>query len=494
MKEVLNKQSLRQLSLLELLCNKEWVTVSEIVKEIGGVEKTIRTDIKQLNEIIEPLTIETSFKHGVFLNKEMCISKTHLYALFLQKSVECQLLEMIFFNPRSTKGELCDRLYISETQLNRLQVKLNKVLEKHDIKITNELTIVGEEGSIRKLFSSLFYEKYLSPEHFFKEKECQLIDQVIRRFYKANTAIIAANNQYHFLLNKMRMKILVAIYRCKSEYFLMQKQHFFDYTMITEDKELKKRWQVVFGISLTEKVLHNIFEHYYAPFKVTETCLELGTSQFVLKNRLEKLIATICQQLEIECRNQDALIHAILWSSFRTVGPSYILHNTKEEFVLELLRDKQAIAKELQKYFDEIYSDLSLSVENKKNILYQSIYTLVTQWQEFRLEVRKTITKIKAVLLLDASEEHMIMLKEEIEYHFRNMYKVDILLPEDQIAFSRWNCYDCILTNLLNVDELGEVSVIGIPIYFGEEFIKKLHLFFNSKKNERNVLKYPFLP
>ena len=95
MEEVLNKQSLRQLALLELLWNKEWVTVSEIVKEIGGVEKTIRTDIKQLNEIIEPLTIETSFKHGVFLNKEMCISKTHLYALFLQKSVECQLLEMI---------------------------------------------------------------------------------------------------------------------------------------------------------------------------------------------------------------------------------------------------------------------------------------------------------------------------------------------------------------------------------------------------------------
>nr|WP_239590568.1 hypothetical protein [Enterococcus durans] len=285
----------------------------------------------------------------------------------------------------------------------------------------------------------------------------------------------------------MRMKILVAIYRCKSDYFLEQKQHFFDYTMITEDKELNKRWQVVFGISLTEKVLHNIFEHYYAPFKVTETCLELGTSQFTLKTRLEQLIGMICQQLKIECRNQDALIHAILWSSFLTVGPSYILHNTKEEFVLELLRDKQAIANDLQKYFADIYSDLSLSAEDKNNILYQSIYTLVTQWHEFRVEIRKTIMKIKAALLLDAPEEHMIMLKEEIEYHFRNMYKVDILLPDDPITFSRLNCYDCILTNLLNIDELGEVSVIGIPNYFGEEFIKKLHLFFNSKKNEGRI-------
>ena len=81
--------------------------------------------------------------------------------------------------------------------------------------------------------------------------------------------------------------------------------------------------------------------------------------------------------------------------------------------MLELLRDKQAIANDLQKYFADIYSDLSLSAEDKNNILYQSIYTLVTQWHEFRVEIRKTIMKIKAALLLDAPEEHMIMLKKK---------------------------------------------------------------------------------
>ena len=87
----------------------------------------------------------------------------------------------------------------------------------------------------------------------------------------------------------------------------------------------------------------------------------------------------------------------------------------------------------------------------------------------------------------------MIMLKEEIEYHFRNMYKVDILQPDSPIPVSRLNCYDCILTNVLNMDDIGEVSVIGIPNYFGEEFIKKLHLFFNNKKDERRGLEKSFL-
>ena len=75
MKQLLTKQSLRQLALLELLWSNEWLTIAEIVKKIGGVEKTIRTDIKQLNEIIEPLKIETSVKYGVFLSKDLVVSK-----------------------------------------------------------------------------------------------------------------------------------------------------------------------------------------------------------------------------------------------------------------------------------------------------------------------------------------------------------------------------------------------------------------------------------
>ena len=55
MKQLLTKQSLRQLALLELLWSNEWLTIAEIVKKIGGVEKTIRIDIKQLNEIMKTI-------------------------------------------------------------------------------------------------------------------------------------------------------------------------------------------------------------------------------------------------------------------------------------------------------------------------------------------------------------------------------------------------------------------------------------------------------
>ncbi len=92
------------------------------------------------------------------------------------------MLEMIFINPMMKRGELCDQLFISETQLNRLHNKMNILMKKYEIKITNDLKLIGHEKNIRKLFSSLFYEKYLSPDLLFKTEEFQLIDTVLDIF------------------------------------------------------------------------------------------------------------------------------------------------------------------------------------------------------------------------------------------------------------------------------------------------------------------------
>lgn len=52
-----------------------------------------------------------------------------MFIRFFTKSVECQMLEMIFINPMMKRGELCDQLFISETQLNRLHNKMNILMK-----------------------------------------------------------------------------------------------------------------------------------------------------------------------------------------------------------------------------------------------------------------------------------------------------------------------------------------------------------------------------
>lgn len=489
MKHILNKQSSRQLALLELLWKNDWLTISEIVKKIGGVEKTIRTDIKQLNEIIEPLKIETSLKYGVFLNKDLGISKSYLYSLFLQKSIECKMLETIFIDPMITKGDLCDQLFISETQLNRLHTKLNILLKKYDVQISNNMRFVGNERNIRKFFSSLFYEKYLSLDFLLKKEEFQLIDKVLNIFYTQNKNKMIADDQHYFLLNKMRIKIWVAAYRCKSGDFFKKQKTPFDYSMITKDHKLKEQWRFIFGIELTEQVLLNLFDYFHAPFSLNEKWSQIGTNQLILEEKMEKLLLEVRQELMLDCSNQADLVQSILCSGIRAIGPTFILNNVEKDFVLEMMKDRQDIVLMAKEKLSKIYEELFLTVSDKNNILYQSIYTLVSQWPEFRAEIRKPMVKIKAALLLDIPAGHLKMLKEEIEYHFRNTYEVDILPPLEQNLSKQLSSYDCILTNGFNNGNLGNVKIIGVPNYFGEEFVKKLHSFLINKKEELTVFR-----
>ena len=53
----------------------------------------------------------------------------------------------------------------------------------------------------------------------FKE-EFNLIDRLIQCFYEENITIIEANDQHHFLLNKIHLKVLAALYRCKQGAFI----------------------------------------------------------------------------------------------------------------------------------------------------------------------------------------------------------------------------------------------------------------------------------
>lgn len=482
MKGILNKQSTRQLALLELLWENEWLTVSKIVQVIGGVEKTIRTDIKHLNEIIKPLKIETSFKHGVFLDKTLGVSKTHLYSLFLQNCIECQIIEEIFINPKLSKGELCDCLFISETQLNRLLAKLNSVLEKFSIQISHELTIEGSEINIRKLFASLMYEKYLSAEPLLLKEEFDLIDRLIQCFYEENITIIEANDQHHFLLNKIHLKVLAALYRCKQGAFIEKKATVFSYKIILNDEELKRKYKEYFEIELNEDILYNLFANYCEPFKVTGACQQFGMFQSSLHSKIERLIKDLSQRFNIECSHSDTLIADILWSSFRITGPTFILNNVIEEFVLELMGENQTIMFELRECFAEIYEELELKPFDKKNMVYQSIYSLVTQWSDFRIEMKKT-HQIKAALILDVPIGHLRMLKEEIEMHFRSTYSVDILSPFDLFSQVKLEKYDCVLTDVCTIrGSIEQPRVIGIPHYFDNEFIHKLHTFIINRK------------
>ncbi|MDY4306774.1 helix-turn-helix domain-containing protein [Enterococcus mundtii] len=56
------------------------------------------------------------------------------------------------FRRVSSKDDLSDSLYISETQVSRVINRINQVISKYEFQINNHLDIVGNEGNIRDFF------------------------------------------------------------------------------------------------------------------------------------------------------------------------------------------------------------------------------------------------------------------------------------------------------------------------------------------------------
>lgn len=92
MREILDGRLRRQLNILEILWNTEWITTAELAEKIDSSEKTIRNDLSQVNEMIEPLSIETSFRAGIILKKDITTPKSFIYSKILEKSLEYTLL------------------------------------------------------------------------------------------------------------------------------------------------------------------------------------------------------------------------------------------------------------------------------------------------------------------------------------------------------------------------------------------------------------------
>ncbi|ENZ5681307.1 helix-turn-helix domain-containing protein [Enterococcus hirae] len=236
MREILDGRLRRQLNILEILWNTEWITTAELAEKIDSSEKTIRNDLSQVNEMIEPLSIETSFRAGIILKKDITTPKSFIYSKILEKSLEYTLLETIFLGKVTSKEELSDLLYISETQVSRVINRINQEIRFFDFQITNQIKIIGNEGNIKDFFSVYFSEKYHLPEKLIQKEERNLISEIIDIFIKENTIWAIVNNDHHLFLGNLKFQLYVCFTRLKQGYQLEVNEIPFHFTHLMNEK------------------------------------------------------------------------------------------------------------------------------------------------------------------------------------------------------------------------------------------------------------------
>lgn len=456
------------------------MTSGELAEKAGSSEKTIRTDIAMINEYLSPMVIETSLKWGYFLKKDRSLPKAYIYAAVLKESSEYTLLEHLFFTPAITRPEICDQLYISETQLGRWIVKLNRYLQQFHFQIAADLHYKGDEQKIRDFFSCFLNEKYGTVEGYVDAVKIRLIDHLIEKFLKETAVFSFIHNKPDLFMGKLKFQLLTRIERIKQGYGLPKPLIVFDFSSLLISDEFYDRFYHTFDVRLTNDVLYQLFYEFFSPLTLLSASRDIQATELEqLREQIEHEIHTIEENYHIKAEHTSRLVQTIYHSLMQVSFPTYILHHKKKEFFASFMADDPELAFILKKRFSQICSILSLPESQQEEILYHGIFELLTSWRDLKKNVKNPITIVSAALFLDTTYEHMRMIKEEIESYFRNKIKIDLILPQDKLKKHPFGKYDCILSDMLIETS---IPVIGIADYLNEETITKLLAFIHHKR------------
>lgn len=485
MREILDGRLKRQLNILEILWETEWITTSELVEKADSSEKTIRNDLSQVNEMIAPLSIETSFRSGVILKKDLMTPMSFIYSKILEKSLEYTLLETVFFGIVHSKEELSDILYVSETQVARVINRINHELRFFDFQITKQLEIVGNEGNIRDFFAVYFSEKYSLPEKLIQKDEINLISDIIELFIKENMIWAIVYNDNHLFLGNIKFQLFVCLTRLKQGYKMPSDITPFSFSHLSNKKKMIINIHNIFDVEIKEENLPQLFYEFYQPIHPTARFDYEGIDidSVAIKNEIKAVITLLEEQFHLLCENKDKLVHDIYWTTLSAVRPTYVLHNKKADFFENTLRDSPDLINALRDEFFDIYFSLGNPfLSYLDEMIHQSVFKLLTSWSELWVQVRASKVSIKVALLLDSSYDHMRMLKEEIQFYFRHNIKIEIMNPSTRIQKDYLQKFDCILTDIYSQDYFG-IPTIGISDYLDEDVINKLVDYYHTKLN-----------
>lgn len=482
MKEILSSRSKRQLELMELLADNDWLTFNTASETLNVPVKTLKSDIVELGALLAPTTIESSKKYGIRLVSNFDFCKTSIYQNFIKHSVEFQLIEKIFLHSFSTITGLAEDLYISVSTIKRIVLRVNQLLQIEGFTINlKKMQLVGDPHSICNFMQHYFHEKYGVAESLLTPPQLIILDKVSLQLIKLALPDKSPHDLDFSLLNCLRFYTFTAINLLKhnSENQLddIPSKKF----TLLNDTYICDEFYSQFKLPLSQANLDTFFylffsDQYVHSLEKVRELIKTDRNAYLKYKKIETLLTEIEKRMDCKCHNFDSIFIRLYNLDCLIHGRTYILHDTNKEFLssiknlyghfpMELIQSLQAI------FYSSPYKDYLIN---------ESISILFTNWPELLDRLEYSSPTMSACLLFNSSLEYMEMLSERISYYLRGRFSCTPLhvtsleeLEKEAVE------YDCIITNIPEI-YLTDIPIIVIPLIPDAKSFDKLMLVYED--------------
>lgn len=213
-KELITEKDLRrQISILEILMEKQQSTAKEIAQSIGSSERTIFNDIHSIRMLLpEGWRIESEGNTGLILHSDNHQPISKVWEHFMKMSLGIQLAKALLYRKKIHTHSFVTEFGASYETLRRHVIKLNQQLEKYNLTIQlnhSSIQWTGEEINIR-----VFYQRLLVPfthnNFFFENYPVHQVNYIrfIQRLNKKKVQVMTEEifGTCWFFINAIRIK------------------------------------------------------------------------------------------------------------------------------------------------------------------------------------------------------------------------------------------------------------------------------------------------
>ncbi len=509
---MVNIQNKRLLKILKLLLNnKNSLTGEEISRLIGVSSRTIRTDIKNLNDLLKRnggiINSDKAKGYGLEIKDKNAFNKFQINEEVDNNPFEAKvstpeerisyIITKLLFNALNdeqiTQMDLADEMFISLSTLKNDLKEAEKKLAKYDLKIvgykTKGIMIYGDESQIRYCISEYIFnntENYIIEDNeFYKDifKEIDLNEirsitlKIISKYSIKLTDAAFKNILIHIAIMIKRVNCRNLILYTISQTNAIEKTMEFKIV-----KEIIKEIYEKLNIGIAETEVYYITQHLIASKRYS--AIDQNETDDEYEHIIQLIINKIEEVTSIDFSNDKELIMGLKIHLKTAINRMKFGMNIRNE-MLEVIKNNYQLAFQIAVIASKVIEDKEQIAVNENEIGFIAIHFGAAL---SRKGIDNETNFKTAIIVCSTGIGTAFLIREKIKVHFKNKIKVVKTISLYEIDDETIASVDMILTTI-PVKNIKSEKIIEVSNLLDNNELKKIENLIIGKENN-NELKY----
>ena len=505
--ELSNKRCIRILHLL--LKSRDTVTGENLGVSIGVSSRTIRNDIKELNQILKDygacvvseisqgyhLRIEDQEKFSGFLKGLERQKKGRDFQNIIPSEPEDRvryIISKLLLASLNGSQEIIDffdleeELFISTSTLKKDFRTIDHILNDYGLRVSitkkKGVHIVGDEQKIRYCISEYIFNSggYFGAEEnefyasVFTQKEMEdlrkiLLDAMSRHDLRL-TDIAFKNVLVHSLIMLKRFAGQQSVTYKKSDIEEFESKKEFGCA-----KDIVEQIEEMFGMDLGNEVYY-LTQHLLSSQRFL---IDDPEDDYKYKPEIEKILKTIRDETNIDLSDDKQLINGLAMHLEAALQRLRFDMNIRNEF-LDSIKNMYPLAFELAVLASQVIED-TYNFKTKENEIGFLAMHFGAALERKGLN-RKPKKPKKAVIVCIAGVATAMLLKEKIQKHFGQKIKIERTCPQQEVTQELIDSVDLVLTTV-ELTGFSTTKIKKINLFLEEEDMRAIQNAIEEKPN-----------